>query len=385
MSMKKLNFAALLLALFAFGTVSAEPKEDRSYVGDFSDKKASLAYLVEGKENPVTFKEISGKNVVFIDSTGSDLTVERGSDTFKFVLKADNEALKAAAKAYGAGEWELAAEKLRPEVYPIAPLCALSEGAFSADGYVDMFITSLLNSGRLVEAEAFAKSLPIELASAPVINNVMEVADALCKKGKFANAISIVERVDLKDNSQFAAADSVANVLSQLKNAGKIKEILPIFSKLGASGNPRADEFKLWGTYCDIVLGQRNSAEIYLGALKIDRQNGAFSLYKMLQGDLRQTDPKKPSVADALDAYSEGIVFGKVASDWMPELLFKTGMAYKTVKNFNASNEIFAQIKAMYPESPFAAKGEKEVVKIEKKVVSEMSHDDDDEDDDDDE
>ena len=67
----------------------------------------------------------------------------------------------------------------------------------------------------------------------------------------------------------------------------------------------------------------------------------------------------------------------------MPELLFKTGMAYKAVKNFNASNEIFAQIKAMYPESPFAAKGEKEFVKIEKKVVSEMSHDDDDDDDDD--
>ena len=52
------------------------------------------------------------------------------------------------------------------------------------------------------------------------------------------------------------------------------------------------------------------------------------------------------------------------------------------MKKFVASNEIFAQIKAMYPQSPYAKLVEKEFVKVEKKKVEkEISHDDDDDDD----
>ena len=41
-------------------------------------------------------------------------------------------------------------------------------------------------------------------------------------------------------------------------------------------------------------------------------------------------------------------------------------MAYKKIKNFVASNEIFAQLETLYPDNPFAALGKKEVVAIKK-------------------
>ena len=50
-----------------------------------------------------------------------------------------------------------------------------------------------------------------------------------------------------------------------------------------------------------------------------------------------------------------------------------------------ASNEVFAQINAMYEGDAFAEKGKKEIVKIEqKKVEKDVSHESDDEDDEDD-
>ena len=61
------------------------------------------------------------------------------------------------------------------------------------------------------------------------------------------------------------------------------------------------------------------------------------------------------------------MVFGSLTDPWMPELLYKTAMAYKKIKNFVASNEIFAQLETLYPDNPFTALGKKEVVVIKKK------------------
>ena len=380
------NTQAQSAAAVAAASPDKSAGEDRSYAKDFADKKAVLAYMVEGRENTVTYKETNGKNVVFTDATGADITVEHGSDTFKFILKADRQALGKARAAYNKGDWEAAVAQLREIVYPLLPLAALGEGSFSSE-YVQMYISALLGAGRINEAYAVAKSLPVDAADAPVISAALEVASALAQKGEMAKALSIAEKVDLRESSQYAASDSLLEVLAALRNAGMVKQVLPIYAKAGAGKNPNADKFKLWSIFCDAVLGNRMSADVYLNAVKIPRESEAFSLFKMIKGYMKQTDPKAPDVNAALDSYAEGIVFGKVSSEWMPELLFRTGMAYKSMENFVASNEIFAQINAMYPESDFAKKGLKEVVKIEKKkVVKEVSHDsDDDEDDDDDE
>ena len=394
--MKHIKFTATIFALSALaGALCAQqeaPKPaaeakpaasaDRPYLDDYAGKKAAVAYLVNGKENPATFKEINGKNAVFTDSTGADLTVEHGSDTFKFVLKCDADALRAARGFYAKGEWESAILKMRDIVYPIIPLCSMSVDAFPSPDYVEPFADSLLQTNRLKEAKAFALALPLDLAPAPIIVCAVKIADALYEKGDVDGAQKIVEKIELREDAQYAASDAVLKMMGKLRAAGKTKEMLPLYSKFGSTKNRHSDEFKLWGVYCDVVMGNRMSAEVYLNSITLTRADRAFSLGQMIKGQLRATDPKKPDLNAALDMYAEGIVFGNVSSDWMPELLYKTGMGYKTMKKFVASNEIFAQIKAMYPQSPYAKLVEKEFVKVEKKKVEkEISHDDDDDDD----
>lgn len=63
----------------------------------------------------------------------------------------------------------------------------------------------------------------------------------------------------------------------------------------------------------------------------------------------------------------------------MPELLYRTAMAYKNIKNFVASNEIFAQLQTLYPENPFTNLGKKEIVEIKKKEPKDDSDEDDEE------
>ena len=356
--------------------------EDRSYVLDYADKKASVFYMVEGKENPATFKELSGKNVVFVDSTGGDLTVAHGSDTFKFGLKFDAAQWRAGRVLAQKGEYADAVAKMRDIVYPVIPLCAMSESAFDAADYIEVFTESLIEAKFLKEAYAFAKALPIENSSARIITSAMNIASALVANGQNAQAFAILEKVDLKEESQFAASASVLKVMSQLRNAGLVKELLPMYSKFGATANPSALEFKLWSVYCDVVMGNRMSAEVYLNSIKVDAKSEVFSLAKMIKGDLLASNPKAPNISGALDSYAEGIVMGQISSDLMPELLFKAGMLYKQMERFVASNEIFAQISAMYPNSPYAAKGSKEIVKIEKKKeVKDVSYDEEEEED----
>ena len=124
---------------------SVKAKEDRSYVEDYASKKANLVYLVEGKENQVTYKEISGKSVILTDATGANLTIEHGSTTFKFILKAPAEWQKARVAAQR-GDVENAISAMRDVVYPLIPLTALSEDAFDSTSYIEPFVSALLEA-----------------------------------------------------------------------------------------------------------------------------------------------------------------------------------------------------------------------------------------------
>ena len=176
-------------------TASADSSKDRSYIDDYASKKASVVYIVEGKENPATFKEIVGKSVVFADSTGSDMTVEHGSANFKFALKTDASTWRSARTLVQKGDFESAIKAMRDIVYPAIPLAALSKDAFDASEYIEPFVSALIETNRLVEAYAFAKALPIEITNDDVIKSAMDVAYALSTKGETAKAMSLVERV----------------------------------------------------------------------------------------------------------------------------------------------------------------------------------------------
>lgn len=63
----------------------------------------------------------------------------------------------------------------------------------------------------------------------------------------------------------------------------------------------------------------------------------------------------------------------------MPELLFRTGMAYKNTGELKASNEIFKQISVFYPGDIFSDKAKSEIVEIKEEAKPSDEEDSEDE------
>ncbi len=394
MNMKHSKILTVVFAIGVCFTAFAQDKssdaiktDDRSYVKDFINEKAELVYRVDKQDNVATFKELSGRTVILKTALGTDMEVSHDSTRDKFFLKDGANKWRAVRTYLMKDDTEGAIKEMRKIVYPLIPLVVLNKNTFDASEYIDQFISALLETKRYVELTDFVKELPLGAAEESIINNATDVALALANNGNTKDALAIVSKIELKEKTQFNASEGVLKVLAVLRNKGMKSDVYMLYAKFGAvSENPHAQQFKLWSIYCDIAMGNRTSAELALKKVKMKQSDTAFSLYKMIMGDYVLSDAKNKDHKRALSSYSEGIVFGKFTEEWMSELLYKTGMSYKAIGNFVASNEIFEQIKAIYSDSPFAEKGAKEIVKIEKKKVVDkgMSHDDDDDDDDDD-
>ena len=388
-----LIIASSVLACFAFAqeasnaapAAGTEPdaNKDRSYVQDYADKKPTIVMVdaSAGKETPVTLVSATEKEFKFKDSSGGELTVPKKSKSFKFAVKTDSNWGRA-RNAFASGNWSEAIVYLRPMVYPLLQLTPFDEEACKVHGFVDMYISALLSDNRLVEAKSLVLAMPISEIPPSLLSSVIGVADTLAKSGDVKGALEISEKLTF-DAESMSVIDDMMQFLATLRKCGATKECAVWYTKLGnMEGNPAKSECVLWMVYCDMQLGNKMSAEVYLSSMKVERAEEAFSLLQMIKGMLKAT-AEKPNFGEALDLYAEGIVFGNLSSPWMPELLFNAGIAYKKLSKFVAANEIFLQIAALYPDDPLAARGMKEIVKVEKKPKKVVDEDDEDYDDED--
>ncbi len=352
----------------AAAPVSPKDKPDRSYSADYAGQKAALSLVdkTNGGENPVTLKSAEGKELVFSDSAGGELSVAKNTKAYRFRVRADNKLLNAAREAANDSDWDAAADYMRPVVYPIAPLAVLSDDVFpDGNAMIEFFLSSLSSAGRLKEAAAYVGLLPIQDASDSIRGAALGIARSLAARNQTAEAEKIVNRVRLNSASA-ETLSQIMEVLNEMRNSGDYKRCVLLYSKLSAlEGNPAKNQAALWGVFCDMAMGNELSARGTLSAIEMDRSVPEFSLLQMVNGMLKEKGDK-PDVKGALELYSEGVVFGSLTDPWMPELLYKTAMAYKKIKNFVASNEIFAQLETLYPDNPFTALGKKEVVVIKK-------------------
>lgn len=348
--------------------VSAKDKPDRSYSADYAGQKANLSLVdkTSKSENPVTLKSAEGKELVFSDAAGGELSVAKNTKAYRFRVKADKKLLTAAREAANDSNWDAAADYMRPVVYPLAPLAVLSDDVFAeGNAMIEFFLSSLSNAGRLKEASAYVGLLPIQDASDSICGAALGIARSLAARGQTGEAEKIVDRIRLNSASP-EVLSQVMEVLDQMRNAGDYKRCVLLYSKLSSlKDNPAKKQAALWGVFCDMAMGNELSARGTLSSIEMDRSVPEFSLLQMVNGMLKEKGDK-PDVKGALELYSEGVVFGSLTDPWMPELLYKTAMAYKKIKNFVASNEIFAQLETLYPDNPFAALGKKEVVAIKK-------------------
>ena len=356
--------------------------EDKSYVDDYKDKKPALVLIdpKTKKETSVSLKEINADTFVFLDSSNAEIPIPR--DKFTFIVGVRDQNLNKGRAAIFRGDYDDAVAYMRSAIYPILPLIVLPEEFFSGSGYIDMYINALINSERYKELASLIDSLPLSDVSASMLPLIIKGIESVAANGNVSGAMDMLGKINFRKPENAAIVPDMLNVLGIARKSGAIKDCSTFYTRLSSVESPAKTEAALWAVYCDLTMGNKMSADILLGTIKIDRKSEVFSLMQMNRGMLKLMD-KKPAYSEALDLFAEGIVFGSMTSDWMPELLYRTGMAYKTSGNKVASNEIFSQIAIMYPDDIYAEKGKKEIVKIEKKKKKDVVVNDDADDDDD--
>jgi len=364
----------------AAAPAAADTKKDRSYIADFADEQASVSLFDEKskKETPVTVKSISDTEVVFTGGGGELSVSKKNPSSLKVNFKPDSGMWLSARKAYGKGNWEEAILYMRKMVYPLIPLMSLPDETFKGHSVLEMYLNALVNADRLVEAESIIAALPLGECARDLVSSALSVAEVLANKGMTKQALAAVERVPFTGDNAANIPD-LMNALGALRKQGMIKECAVIYTKIANVESPQKNEATLWMVYCDLSLGKKMSAEIYLNQIKLDQNSPEFSLLQMDRGMLA-SKAEKPNLNEVLDLYAEGIVFGSLSSSWMPELLYNAGMMYKKLGRQYAANEIFAQMAAFYPDDTLTKKGQKEIVKVERKKVKAKTDDDDDDD-----
>lgn len=364
----------------ATSATPANKNEDRSYIADYEGKLANVVLFDETskKETPVTVKSIGDNEIIFVGGGGELSISKKKSSSMKVLYKPDAQTWTSARSAYNRGNWDDSIAYMRQLIYPILPLMSLPADTFKGHVMLEMYLQALMNADRMVEAESIVETLSLGDCAHELVSTALSVAEMLAQKGKTKDALAIIERVPFTGDKIENIPDMM-KVLSALRKQGMTKECAVLYTKMMNVDSPKKNELTLWMIYCDLSLGKKMSAEIYLNQIKLENTAPEFSLLQLTKGMLASASDK-PDLKAVLDFYAEGIVFGSLASPWMPELLYNTGMAYKKLGKQYAANEIFAQMLAFYPEDTLTKKGQKEIVKVERKKVKKAEDDEDDED-----
>ena len=354
---------AVLSAYAQDGTDSAAApkKADRPYVSDYASKPAAilLSDRANNRNVELTLKEVKPREFVFTNPEGGEVVVQKNSKAFSFQPKTSDN-LTRGMRAAAAQDWDLALNYMRDFIYPLIPLTAMPEGVFNVSSYMETFVRALSGAERYKELEAFVLALPLGEISPSLAAEALEAADILAQQKQNAAAFAIIDRVKMSEESIPAAMKA----LGSLRKNGEYKECLVRYTKISnVPGNKDKDIAKLWMIFCDLAVGNRSSADIYLSTIDVKRGTAEFSLCQMVRGMVKEAG-ETPDYKGALDLYAEGIVFGNASDNWMPELLFRTGMAYKNTGELKASNEIFKQISVFYPGDIFSDKAKSEIVEI---------------------
>ena len=369
---KKIFIVSTLLSCASVVGFAQSKEEDKPRIAEFANEKLPIV-LVEGRnQRDMIFESMSMKDgvptfkLLYTDGTPGAMFVSLNQKGVMFGYKVNN-TLNRLRDNYARGNWEDAVSAGRRVIYPAVAIMSVDENITNIQENLGMFVESLINAKRYIEAKSLMESLPLSKATATVGKVVVDYAASMLKLGRVDDCMSVMERLNF-GGENLANIDDIMSLVDLLRSNEKIKEAVTLYTKLQSTPeNPRAKEATLWMAYCDIIRGNTMAAQIFLDTPELKdlkKSDSVFSLKSMIRGILLESDK---NISDALDAYGEGIVYGDTAYSWMPELLFKTAKAYKAIQKPETANEILEQIILLYPNDKFSKLSAPEIVPIEKK------------------
>jgi len=368
MNIKKFYiFILLSLPLLASAQATA-PGQDRSYFADFASEKAVLIMRdPSGAESRVTVQKVDVVNSVptltLMTADGGEIQLPITGDSMKLYFSFDTSNVNRARDAARDGNYDAAIGYMRRDVYLSLPLLIVPEVNLpSIQNNVINFIDFLSQANRIEEANAILTSFNYSQLRPQFTLIALNFVELLNENARYDDAVKLLSKLDFSGEKAILIP-SLMEILDTLRNNGKIKEVNNWYLKLQKMPeNPKKEMATLWAIYCDIAMGNLVSAKVYAASLEqADRKSEVFSLSKMISGMISMAEKNHQ---DSLDKFSEGVVYGNTTDSWMPELMFNTGLSYKSLDKPEVSNVIFREIELFYPNSVYASRAKSQIVKI---------------------
>ncbi len=269
-----------------------------------------------------------------------------------------------------AGDYDKAVEGLRPIAYPLIRYLAIPPEKFNIHGIVELFLESLINSGRTVEAKALLDRHRFDEIPTRFAALGLDLAAKFVDQGDDDNALLLIDKVldqtegaseeylpvflrftgKLRDSEQWGSAETLYNQIQQLGDAQVAKQA------------------ELWIIYISV----RRAAEEDMALLPLSENllaqltgvepgTAEYALQRFVEGKIHAV---RKEWQEALESFGEAVIYSEVSNDWTPELLYETGRAYRMTDRPEAARSVFEQNILFFRDNPWAQLSEQEAAEL---------------------
>lgn len=262
------------------------------------------------------------------------------------------------------GNYSGAITLLRPKVYPLIKFHQVPELLTQLHAPIRALLDSLISQGELDEADDLIGRLTLEKLDLKYSQIAIRLMQAYLDDGNYEAAARIAH--DLPKNGDYSANISeVIKAADALRGAGEYEAVIPLYRQIESSvpENVRKN-VRMWLAYSLVLANRVDEASPMIDAMQEpEPKDRLFSLYKLLQGS---REHRNKNYGDALDVLTRGFVRAQTSYVWVPEMLYLIGDCYARAEDPIAARNVWSEITALYPESPWAKRATDSLSKLPK-------------------
>lgn len=311
----------------------------------------------------IDFKEGMLITEITIDGSVGEMSLPVNKSMVK-TLRLNLDVMQKANKLIQRGNYAGAVKVLRPKVYPLVKFTEVPELFSQLHSPVRSLISSLISAGELAEADDLLSRIALDKVSIKYSQLAIQLMHAYLAEEDFEAAARIARDLP-KSGAYTANITQVVNAADALRGAGEYEAVIPLYKEIeGSVPEDVRKNVRMWLAYSLVLADRVDEASPIIDAMEEPAANDRlFSLYKLLQGS---REHRNKQYDDALDVLTRGFVRAQTSYVWVPEMLYLIGDCYARAEDPTAARNVWSEITALYPESPWAKRAAESLSKLPK-------------------
>jgi len=245
---------------------------------------------------------------------------------------------------------------LRPVIWPMIRHLGIPAASINIHPFIDAYLEGLIERDEMEEAYAMILKVPLHGDGAVYIRHALDLAGKLVEKPGFGDrGLILLGRIPVDDNRD-ELIDLIFHYARYFRERGKLDEALILYERIRSI--PETGRFKealLWTAYCSARLDRVESARLFIGkARPIQTGEHEFSLRQLV---LARIALGNQQFERAMEAAARGVVYSRIDYEWIPELLYLSGLCYEALGNLRTAQTLYEQLTLFFPARVWAIQG----------------------------